>query len=281
MNKKWKIAFFCLLQAEERNFFTSYSQNLGSILLPFPVKPSQCSKVFVAKQDWLIDFTLVIRIPYLKSFECSRWRPHQALHGACPVSRPTCYTGRGVLFNTDLGSFPGWWTVIVATNLSGWWNITNLCQYNVLLTGHLSTQLFTLPSRKQSKPCVVNCKAKSRCPRTADDDDAKAAELANVRRSVLLPAFHATLQNSASLSEWTHHHHPQLDTPGRRRGSVKSFLRVPLLYTLQLPCWQSKQGKLSIKCSTKIYKMSVDEINMVLKQGSISTNIHLLHKDCL
>ena len=32
-----EIAFSCLHQAGERNFFTSYSQNLGSILLPIPV----------------------------------------------------------------------------------------------------------------------------------------------------------------------------------------------------------------------------------------------------
>ena len=33
----------------------------------------------------------------------------------------------------DLGSSPGWWAVTVATYCpSGWWNIPNLCQRNVV-----------------------------------------------------------------------------------------------------------------------------------------------------
>ena len=36
-NKRKKIAFYCLQQAEERNFFTSFSRNLGFVDLPISV----------------------------------------------------------------------------------------------------------------------------------------------------------------------------------------------------------------------------------------------------
>ena len=37
VKKSEKIAFFCLQQAEERNFLSSYSRNLGFVDLPIPV----------------------------------------------------------------------------------------------------------------------------------------------------------------------------------------------------------------------------------------------------
>ena len=36
-NKRIKISVLCLQQAEERNFFISFSQNLGFVDLPIPV----------------------------------------------------------------------------------------------------------------------------------------------------------------------------------------------------------------------------------------------------
>ena len=37
--KSQKFALSCLQQAEERNFFTSFSRNLGFVDLPIPVDP--------------------------------------------------------------------------------------------------------------------------------------------------------------------------------------------------------------------------------------------------
>ena len=37
-NKRIKSCVSCLQQAEERNFFTSFSQNLGFVYLPNPVQ---------------------------------------------------------------------------------------------------------------------------------------------------------------------------------------------------------------------------------------------------
>ena len=42
MNTRWEIAFFCLQQAGERNFFTSYSRNRWKVINPSPVSVRYC-----------------------------------------------------------------------------------------------------------------------------------------------------------------------------------------------------------------------------------------------
>ena len=50
-----KVAFFCLLQAGERNFLSSYSRNLGFVDLPSPVLNVSAGNQSTTCSEWTID----------------------------------------------------------------------------------------------------------------------------------------------------------------------------------------------------------------------------------